>query len=277
MSKEIFNHLVEARDYIKSLAKDFKPEIGIVVGTGLGNIVELVEKNIEIPFKKIPHFPVSTVESHKGSLVLGSCFGKKVAILQGRVHLYEGYEPHEVCFGVRVLGLLGIKILILTNAAGAINPHFEEANIMVITDHINFTGKNPLVGSNIDELGERFPDMSRVYDKDLINLAIRCGELLNMRLEKGVYVGVLGPSLETPAETRALKRLGADAVGMSTVMEAICARHMGIKVLGLSCLTNKNLPDCMQETSFEYVVNTAKKTTERLKKLIMEILKKISN
>lgn len=275
MSKEILKRLIESKDYINSKTNGFTPDVGLVLGTGLGDAKDLIEEQIEIPVKEIPNFPISTVESHKGSLILGNSFGKNVAILQGRVHLYEGYDPQQVCFGVRVLGLLGIKILILTNAAGAINPNFEEGNIMVITDHINFTGKNPLIGPNIDELGERFPDMSHVYDKDLVKLALSCGEELNMRLEKGVYIGVLGPSLETPAETRALKRLGADAVGMSTVMEAIAARHMGLKVLGLSCLTNKNLPDCMQETSFEYVVNTAKKTSKKLKRLISEILKKI--
>jgi len=276
MSKEIFKKITLAKEYIENQLKNIKrPEIGIVLGTGLGEIGEKINKKAEILYKNIPNFPVSTVDTHKGKMIFGDISEKSVIIMQGRVHLYEGYSPQDVCFGVRLVGLLGIKTIILTNAAGAINPQFKEGNIMVISDHINFQGKNPLVGPNIDELGERFPDMSCVYDKDLIELALAAGIDLGFRLEKGVYVAVLGPSLETPAETRALKRLGGDAVGMSTVMEAIAARHMGLKVLGLSCLTNKNLPDCMKETSFEYIVEQANKTSRRLIKLLVEIVKRI--
>jgi purine-nucleoside phosphorylase len=276
MSKEILENLRTAIRFIKEQFK-FRswPEVGIVLGTGLGSLGDVLEDRTGLFYKEIPNFPVSTVESHEGKLILGNIDGRDVAILQGRVHLYEGYSPQQVCFGVRVLGMLGTRILILTNAAGAINPEFEEGNIMVISDHINFTGKNPLVGPNIDELGERFPDMSRVYDEDLISLAISCGIKIGLRLEKGVYVCVLGPSLETPAETRALRKIGADAVGMSTVMEAIAARHMGIKVLGLSCLTNKNLPDCMRETSFEYIVQQANRAGQNLQRLLIEILKEL--
>ena len=276
MSKEIFKKLILAREYVENQLKNIKrPEIGIVLGTGLGEIGDKIDKKAEILYKDIPNFPVSTVDTHKGKMIFGDISGKSVVIMQGRVHLYEGYSPQDVCFGVRLAGLLGIKTIILTNAAGAINPQFKEGNIMVISDHINFQGKNPLVGPNIDEFGERFPDMSCVYDKNLIKLALEAGIDLGFRLEKGVYVAVLGPSLETPAETRALKRLGGDAVGMSTVMEAIAARHMGLKVLGLSCLTNKNLPDCMKETSFEYIVKRAKETSRRLIKLLIEIVKRI--
>ena len=276
MSKEIFKKITLAKEYIENQLKNIKrPEIGIVLGTGLGEIGEKINKKAEILYKNIPNFPVSTVDTHKGKMIFGDISEKSVIIMQGRVHLYEGYSPQDVCFGVRLAGLLGIKTIILTNAAGALNPQFKEGNIMVISDHINFQGKNPLVGPNIDELGERFPDMSCVYDKDLIELALAAGIDLGFRLEKGVYVAVLGPSLETPAETRALKRLGGDAVGMSTVMEAIAARHMGLKVLGLSCLTNKNLPDCMKETSFEYIVEQANKTSRRLIKLLVEIVKRI--
>ena len=276
MSKEIFNKLIIAREYIENQLKNIKrPEIGIVLGTGLGEIGDKIDKKAEILYKDIPNFPVSTVDTHKGKMIFGDISGKSVVIMQGRVHLYEGYSPQDVCFGVRLAGLIGIKTIILTNAAGAINPKFQEGNIMVILDHINFQGKNPLVGPNIDELGERFPDMSCVYDKDLIELALEAGIDLGYRLERGVYVAVLGPSLETPAETRALRILGGDAVGMSTVMEAIAARHMGLKVLGLSCLTNKNLPDCMKETSFEYIVEQATKTSRRLIKLLVEIVKRM--
>ncbi|WP_461832764.1 purine-nucleoside phosphorylase [Desulfothermus sp.] len=276
MSKEIFKEIILAKEYIENQLKNIKrPEIGIVLGTGLSEIGDKIDKEVEIFYKDIPNFPVSTVDTHKGKMIFGNISGKSVVIMQGRVHLYEGYSPQDVCFGIRLAGLLGIKTIILTNAAGAINPQFKEGNIMVISDHINFQGKNPLVGPNIDELGERFPDMSCVYDKDLIELSLEAGIDLGFRLEKGVYVAVLGPSLETPAETRAFKRLGGDAVGMSTVMEAIAARHMGLKVLGRSCLTNKNLPDCMKETSFEYIVEQANKTSRRLIKLLIEIVKRI--
>jgi len=274
MSKEILVYLHEACEFLKgNIGSGPWPEIGIVLGTGLGDLCSVVKGREEIAYSDIPNFPISTVEGHRGRLILGEINNKRIAILQGRVHLYEGYSAREVCFGVRVLAMMGTQTIIITNAAGALNPGFEEGNIMVITDHINLTGHNPLRGENIDELGERFPDMSQVYDEGLISLAISCGIDIGVRLDKGVYVGVLGPSLETPAETRALRILGGDAVGMSTVMEVIAARHMGLKVLGLSCLTNKNLPDCMNETSFEYVVNQARKSGGVLQRLIIEILK----
>ncbi len=272
MSKEILNKLNSAREYVKTAIIN-SPEIGIVLGTGLSGITDMVDEVVKIPYKDIPHFPVSTVDTHTGRFICGNIFSKQVAILEGRVHLYEGYSAQDVCFGVRLLGLLGVKSLIITNAAGALNPLFQEGNIMVISDHINFQGTNPLIGPNIDEFGERFPDMSCVYDRELIQIALSAGLKLGYRLDMGVYVSVLGPSLETPAETRMLRIIGVDAVGMSTVMEVIAARHMGLKVLGLSCLTNKNLPDCMQETTFEYVVNQAKKAGKKLKNLIKEIIR----
>ncbi len=272
MSKEILNKLNSAREYVKTAIIN-SPEIGIVLGTGLSGITDMVDEVVKIPYKDIPHFPVSTVDTHTGRFICGNIFSKQVAILEGRVHLYEGYSAQDVCFGVRLLGLLGVKSLIITNAAGALNPLFQEGNIMVISDHINFQGTNPLIGPNIDEFGERFPDMSCVYDRELIQIALSAGLKLGYRLDMGVYVSVLGPSLETPAETRMLRIIGGDAVGMSTVMEVIAARHMGLKVLGLSCLTNKNLPDCMQETTFEYVVNQAKKAGKKLKNLIKEIIR----
>ncbi len=274
MSKEKFLRLKEARDFVqKAMPPGFSPSIALVLGTGLGDMTSFMDLVWEMEYAQIPHFPLSTVETHRGR-VLGGVFGKReVLVFQGRVHLYEGYSPFDVCFGVRLAGLLGCSTLIITNAAGAINPLFEKGRVMVITDHINFTGRNPLVGENIEELGERFPDMSRPYDPGLIKLAQDCALSLGIALEKGVYIGVLGPSLETPAETRAFRMWGADAVGMSTVMEVIAARHMGIKVLGLSCLTNKNLPDCMEETSFEDVVHEARKGVGEMLKLVEGILR----
>ncbi len=276
MSKEKFALLKEARDFIKNkIGKDFSPSVGIILGSGLGEIESSMDIHFSIGYKEIPHFPVSTVETHKGRILGGMLGEKEVLVLQGRIHLYEGYSPFEVSFGVRLLGLLGCFILVVTNAAGALNPLFEKGNLMIITDHINFTGRNPLVGENIEELGERFPDMSTTYDRELIEVALSSASSLGMRVEKGVYIGVLGPSLETPAETRALRILGADAVGMSTVMEVIAAKHMGMRVLGVSCLTNKNLPDCMEETSFEEIVAQARESGKKLIRLIQEILLRV--
>jgi len=248
------------------------PKTAIVLGTGLGAWIDNLQDPIAIPYEQIPEFPVSTVKSHSGYLVYGKMQNLPLFVLQGRFHLYEGYSPQEICMGVRLLGLLGIENLILTNAAGAINPEFREGSIMAISDHINMTGYSPLTGQNVDSWGPRFPDMSQVYNSELLGLALETATQQGLRLEKGVYMGVQGPNLETPAETRAYKRMGADAIGMSTVLEAIAARHMNINLLGLSCLTNKNLPDNMQETSFEQVVAQASDTAEHLGTLLSALL-----
>ncbi len=264
-----------AIDFILSKVKE-KPKIGVVLGTGLGDWVKSLSIVYSIPYEQIPHFPKSTVKSHEGRLIVGYVENTPVWVLQGRFHLYEGYSPEEVCFGVRILGLLGTKVLIITNAAGGLNPNFEIGSIMLIKDHINFQLRSPLVGPNVDEWGDRFPDMSEPYDKELQEIAIKTALELGIPLEKGVYVGVLGPNLETPAETRALRILGADAVGMSTIMEVICARHMNLRVLGFSCITNKNLPDCMKETSLEEIIEVAKKSGKTLGVLLSHLIPKIS-
>ncbi len=248
------------------------PETGIILGTGLRNWVDTLRDTLRIPYSDIPDFPQSTVETHTGSLVYGWIESTPVIVLEGRFHLYEGYTADQVSMGVRVLGQLGIKNLILTNAAGAINQHFSLDSIMVIEDQINMSGHTPLLGQNISDWGPRFPDMSSVYDRELLYQALNIGMSLGIRLEKGVYLGVLGPQLETPAETRLFRRMGADAIGMSTIMEAIAAKHMGLKLLGLSCLTNKNLPDCMQETSFEEIVTRAEKTGQVLSRLLTSLI-----
>ncbi|MCC8193412.1 MAG: purine-nucleoside phosphorylase [Deltaproteobacteria bacterium] len=251
------------------------PRYGIVLGTGLGGIAGLVEKPLFVPFADLPDFPLSGVASHAGRFVLGEARGVPVIIQQGRCHIYEGYSPADVCMGTRVMGALGVEGLIVTNAAGALNPRFDAGSIMVIADHINLTGQSPLTGPNHDEAGPRFPDMSAVYDPDLMAVAEKAALSTGIRLEKGVYAGLPGPQLETPAETRMLRALGADAVGMSTVLEVIAAKHMGLKILGFSCLTNKNLPDCMAGTSLEEVIEVAGLAGKRLTTVMSQILSKL--
>jgi purine-nucleoside phosphorylase len=248
------------------------PPVGVVLGTGLGRWAEAMQDACSIPYSEIDSFPVSTVQSHAGALVHGSISGRPVLALSGRFHLYEGYEPWQVVFGVRVLALLGVKTLILTNAAGALNPHFDTGGLMRITDHINTTGFSPLRGDNVDAWGPRFPDMSAVWDAELGALTDAAALKMGLRLERGVYVQVMGPQLETPAETRAFKRMGGDAIGMSTAIEAIAAKHMGLKLLGISCLTNKNLPDCMAETSIEEVIANADRASGSLAELLSAVI-----
>ena len=214
------------------------PQCGIVLGSGLGGLADEIDPDAVVPYRAIPHFPAPTAAGHAGDLVLGRLEGRPVAALRGRVHLYEGYTPQQVVFPVRLLAALGAPVLILSNAAGGLNPAFRAGDLMVLTDHINFTGTNPLVGPNDDRLGPRFPDMSAVYDPSLRGLAEAAGRAGQVPLRAGVYAGVLGPSYETPAEIRMLRTLGADAVGMSTVLEAIAARHAGMRVLGIAVITN---------------------------------------
>jgi len=246
--------------------------VGLVSGTGLGGIATALAGGRELATSEIPHFPRSTAPGHAGKLLVGTIGGRSVAMLSGRLHLYEGYAPDAVTFGVRLLAALGVRTLFLTNAAGGLDPHFVAGGLMRITDHINLTGRNPLVGPNEDAAGPRFPDMSRAYCPRLGEIADRTALALGIRLERGVYAGVLGPSLETPAETRMLHLLGADAVGMSTVTEVIAARHLGLDVLALSCLTNVNLPDCMAETTLEAVLLTAKRAEETLTRLLAAVI-----
>lgn len=262
-----------AADHLRKwLAAPPRNPAAAVLGTGLGDLADALGPSRAIDYADIPGFPTSTVPGHHGRLIVCETPARTVFLLQGRFHLYEGYSPADVCLGVRVLAGLGARTLAVTNAAGALNPLFEAGGLMVITDHVNLTGQNPLVGPNHDAWGPRFPDMSRVYCERLRRLALAKGLALGLRLEQGVYAGLLGPSLESPAETRALRVLGADAVGMSTVMEVIAARHLGLEVLGLSCLTNKNLPDCMAETSLEEILERARQSSHDLMRLLAAIL-----
>ncbi|MFH2064426.1 MAG: purine-nucleoside phosphorylase [Pseudomonadota bacterium] len=263
--------VIRAAEFIRSEGKD-SSEIAIITGTGLGDIASRIEQPVFIPYEEIPGFPVSTVEGHPGKLIQGILGGKPVLVLQGRFHLYEGYSPLEVCFPIRVLQMLQINILVVTNAAGGLNLSYSAGDIMIIRDHINLTGENPLVGPNRDDWGLRFPDMSRVYDRELAGKALEAAAVLGLDLKQGVYAGLRGPSLETPAENRYLQRIGADAVGFSTMMEVIAAVHARMRILGLSMITNINNPDCPEPTTLESVIRVAGKAAGRLESIIVTIL-----
>lgn len=255
----------------------FIPRTMLQLGTGLGGVADQVEQAQVIPYTEIPHFPHSTVESHQGNLIIGRLDSHPVAVLQGRFHFYEGYSTKEISFPVRVLSQLGVKTLMITNAAGGLNPLFAAGSIMVIRDHLNFLGENPLRGVNVDDWGPRFPDLSCTYDPLLIRLALDCARDCGLtNVATGVYVCIPGPSLETPAETRWLQGCGADAVGMSSVPEILVARHGGLAVLGLSVITNVNDPDNPQPTTIEDVIETATLTAPRLERLIVEIVRRIN-
>lgn len=231
------NKLNEAKDYILKLCPNF-PKLSLTLGSGLSDLSDSLDIELTIPYKDIPNFPKSTVVGHKGNLIVGTYGDKKIALLQGRVHYYEGYTPAQVVFPTRLMRLLGVKDLVLTNASGSLNPDWGPGQIMMITDHINMTGYNPLVGENIEELGPRFNDMSEPYNKELSALLKSSCISSGLEINEGVYIGVSGPSYETPSEIKAFSKLGASAVGMSTVPEVIAANHCGLRVSGLSCLTN---------------------------------------
>jgi purine-nucleoside phosphorylase len=247
-----------------------RPEIGVVLGSGLGAFADALDQAAPVPFGEIPHFPAPTVAGHGGALVIGRSRGAPVAVLKGRVHFYEGYSLDQVVFPVRVLGRLGVKTLVLTNAAGAINPSFAAGDLMVIEDHLNLLG-NPLLGSNEEALGPRFPDMSEAYDRGLRDVTEAACRAASARCHRGVYVALTGPSYETPAEIRMLRTLGADAVGMSTVPEVIAARHVGMRVAGLSCLTNMAAGVTGKKLDHREVLETG----ERVKAVLLEVLVRI--
>ncbi|MDR2826327.1 MAG: purine-nucleoside phosphorylase [Deltaproteobacteria bacterium] len=256
----------------RSLPAAFRPEIGIILGTGLGCIAEGLRESISIPYAEIPDYPCSTVKSHAGRFLGGTLFGRKLIMQDGRCHLYEGYSAEEVVRGVRIMAALGVKTLIVTNAAGSLNPLFMTGSIMAITDHINFTGTSPLTGI-LDEPGQsRFVDMSCPYDANLLQIAQESAVRMNLRLEQGVYLGLSGPQMESRAETRMFRAWGADAVGMSTVMEVLAARHLNLRVLAFSVLSNQNLPDRMVRVNLEDVVENAGQATQKLGLLLNNII-----
>ena len=268
-------HLMEGTvKYIKDIIKDFKPEIGIVLGSGLGELAdEFCE--IKIPYKEIPGFSESTVKGHSGNLVFAEINGKKIVMMQGRYHFYEGHSMDVVTFPIKVMKKLGVQTLIVTNAAGGVNPYFKPSSLMLIKDHINFMGTNPLIGPNDDTLGERFPDMSEVYTKELRNTAHDCARKLGIPLQEGVYIALTGPTYETPAEVKMVSLLGADAVGMSTVPEAIVASYMKMNVLGLSCICNSAAGISTVGLSHKEVLEAANKAKTNFKKLVLEIIKNV--
>jgi purine-nucleoside phosphorylase len=252
-----------------------KPRVGIILGTGLGGLAAQIASPKAIPYAEIPHFPISTVETHTGQLVLGTLQGVEVVAMEGRFHFYEGYSMQEVTFPVRVMRRLGIEILIVTNASGGMNPHFELADVVIIEDHINLMGDNPLRGGNDDDLGPRFPDMSHPYDRALVALAQKTALELAIPCRKGVFVAVTGPCLETRAEYRMLRGMGADLVGMSTVPEVIVAVHAGIRVLGFSIVTDVCLPDALEPVAIQKIIEVAGRGGERLARLISGLLPRL--
>lgn len=258
---------------------DFVPEIALVLGSGLGDYAEGANVNVEmtIPYSEINGFPTSTVSGHKGQFVLGTVNGVKTAIMQGRVHFYEGYSISDVVLPIRLMGLMGAKVLFLTNASGGINQSFECGDFMLITDHISSLVKSPLVGENIDELGVRFPDMSEIYDRDLRDIIKKSADELDIKLKEGVYIQTTGPQYESPAEIKAFKAIGADAVGMSTACEAIAANHMGMKICGISCISNLAAGISKTPLTHKEVQETADRVAPDFKKLLTESIENISD
>src|SRR5580765_6198444 len=266
-----YDQVKEAADVIRTKVRDI-PEIAIVLGSGLGDFAETLGDSVSMPYGDLPHWPASNVIGHEGRLVVGTVRGRTIAALSGRCHVYEGHDLGAVTFGVRVLGLLGVGSVILTNAAGGVNTSFSQGALMVIDDHINLTGHNPLVGPNDDRFGPRFPDMSQVYSSRLRHVADEAGQAIRLTLPHGVYVALMGPSYETPAEIRYLRTIGADAVGMSTVPEAIAARHMGMDVLGISCITNMAAGVLPQPLDPNEVMATAKRIRVEFTTLLETII-----
>lgn len=264
----------ETADFLLAAQKT-EPRIGIILGTGLGGLVDEIKIETSIPYEEIPNFPVSTVEGHQGRLIFGTIQNKPIMAMQGRFHFYEGYSMLEVTFPVRVMKFLGIKHLIVSNASGGLNPQFKIGDIMVINDHINMFGANPLTGPNIDELGPRFPDMSQPYNKKLIEMAMKIGEQEKIDLKQGVYVGTPGPTFETPAEYKHFRIIGGDTVGMSTVPEVIVARHMGITCFGVSIITDSGVPGEIVEISHEEVQVVAAAAEPKMTKVIAELIAQI--
>jgi len=267
----LFQQIQDTVDFLSSKMTT-SPQIGMITGTGLGGLTQTMKVEFRLPFEEIPFFPSSTIMGHKGMLVFGRLANKSIIAMEGRFHIYEGYSPQEVTFPIRVMSKLGVNYLFISSAAGGLNPQFEAGDLMLVTDHINLTGKNPLIGPNLDQFGPRFPDMTEVYDRDLITLAGRMALNAGVSLRQGIYVGITGPSLETAAETRFLRMIGADAVGMSTVLEVITGVHCGLRIITIVAITNVNLPDCMEKATIEDVIANAEKAGLTLVKLWERII-----
>ncbi len=274
MKKDLLSRINEAKEYILDKA-GVTPEIALILGSGLGDMAEEVEGKTAIDYKDIPNFPVSTVQGHKGRLVFGTMSGKKAVFMQGRFHYYEGYKMEDVVFPVWVFKALGVEKLIVTNAAGGVNTGFKPGDLMLIKDHINFAGNNPLIGPNLDVFGPRFPDLSEAYSKELMNVVKASASANGIKLQEGTYIFLTGPSYETPAEIRACRVLGADAVGMSTVPEVVAANHSGIKTAGISCITNMAAGILDQPLNHKEVMETADRVKENFSKLIKSVVENI--
>ncbi|GIO28510.1 purine-nucleoside phosphorylase [Ornithinibacillus bavariensis] len=269
-----YGKIKEASNYIENKI-NVKPEMGLVLGSGLGVLAEELTDTTVIPYQEIPYFPESTVFGHKGQLVIGMLEGRQVLVMQGRFHYYEGYSMQQVTFPMRVMKELGIKSLLVTNAAGGINESFHPGDLMIISDHINNMGTSPLIGPNDEKLGARFPDMSESYDKEYIRYALECAKEIGIQVQTGVYVGNTGPAYETPAEIRMLRTLGGDAVGMSTVPEVIVANHAGMRVLGISCISNMAAGILDQPLTHDEVIETTNKVKQDFLNFVKRIVRSL--
>ena len=274
MASELKKRIDEAASFIRAQSR-VTPEVGIILGTGLGQLARHLDADATIPYSKIPNFPVSTVEYHAGELMLGELAGKPVVLMRGRVHFYEGYTMQQVAFPVRVMRALGAKVLVLSSAVGAMNQEYEPGDVAVIRDHINLMGDNPLIGPNDDELGPRFPDMSRAYDKGLIKLAQEAAARANVRTRVAVLAVLSGPNLETEAEYKFLHQIGADIVGMSVVPENLVAIHGGMKVLGLSVVTDKCVFGALEPGDIDKILKVAEEAEPKLAKIVMDVVSRI--
>ncbi|MCC6251228.1 MAG: purine-nucleoside phosphorylase [Bacteroidia bacterium] len=270
----MLEQIKETTEFIEKRV-NFKPQIGIILGTGLGGLVKEIETHTVLPYEEIPNFPVSTVEGHSGKLIFGILGGKKVIAMQGRFHYYEGYDMKQVTFPVRVMKFLGIEKLFVSNASGGVNPDFEIGDLMILDDHINLFPTNPLIGKNYASLGPRFPDMSEPYDRGLIATAKQIANQHNIKVQVGAYAGVSGPCLETPAEYRYMRNIGADAVGMSTVPEVIVGRHMGIPCFAISIITDMGVDGRIVKVTHEDVQRVAEKAEPKMTLIMKELISKI--
>jgi purine-nucleoside phosphorylase len=273
MTHHEWEHVQQASRMVRSRWSG-KPSVGLVLGTGLGALAREIEAEATIPYPDIPFFPKSTVESHKGQLVCGRLAGHGVIAMEGRFHLYEGYSPWQVTFPIRVMRELGCQLLVVSNAAGGLNPLCSKGDLIVIEDHINLMGQNPLIGPNDERLGPRFPDLIEPYDRELQNLALRVALEQNIIAHRGVYVAVVGPNLETRAEYRFLRAIGADVVGMSTVPEVLVAVHSGMRVVGFSIITDMCLPDALQPVRIEEIIATANEAEAKLRTVVRGVLER---
>lgn len=264
----------ETLEVIRKKTADEYP-VGIILGTGLGGLVKEIKIEHEIDYSELPHFPLSTVESHVGKLIFGTIGDKKVVAMQGRFHYYEGYTMQQITYPVRVMKYLGVKTLLVSNACGGMNPVYRRGDVMLMDDHINLLGDNPLIGKNEDELGPRFPDMSEAYSRELIKIAEEVALENKIKVQKGVYVAVSGPNLETRAEYRFLRAIGADVVGMSTIPENIVANHMGIKVLGFSIVTDECFPESLKPVNVEEIIAAAMAAEPKMTLIMKEVIKRI--